>query len=119
VTQAPQYSVQSLQDLQNIPISPTSPTSLTHPEILNDVSSISRGNGLALVSHYNIRRVLDVFGSVSDRDLGAVGADITRIVDRKSQVPAARLDGNHSRPDPDHGEFLYRVCWQVSRSRSS
>jgi multidrug efflux pump subunit AcrB len=83
VTQSPQYDVQSLQDLQSIPIS--SP-SMTRPEILSDISNISRGSGLALVSHYNIRRVLDVFGSVEGRDLGAVGGDITRIVDanRKS-----------------------------------
>jgi len=50
------------------------------------VSSISRGSGLAVVSHYNIRRVVDVFGSVDGRDLGAVAGDIERIVDsnRKS-----------------------------------
>jgi multidrug efflux pump subunit AcrB len=83
VAQAPQYSVQSLQDLQNIPI--TAPAA-AHPEILSDVSSISRGAGLALVSHYNIRRVVDIFGSVDGRDLGAAAGDITRIVDanRKS-----------------------------------
>ncbi len=39
-----------------------------------------------MVSHYNIRRVIDIFGSVDGRDLGAVAGDITRIVDanRKS-----------------------------------
>ncbi|HEY3838554.1 MAG TPA: efflux RND transporter permease subunit, partial [Bryobacteraceae bacterium] len=85
VTQSPQYDVQSLQDLQSIPVSSAS---MTHPEILSDISRISRGSGLALVSHYNIRRVLDVFGSVEGRDLGAVGADISRIVDAdRKQLP--------------------------------
>jgi multidrug efflux pump subunit AcrB len=81
--QAPQYSVQSLQDLQNIPIATSAST---RPEILGDVSSIARGSGLAAVSHYNIRRVVDIFGSVDGRDLGAVAGDIQRIVDnsRKS-----------------------------------
>jgi multidrug efflux pump subunit AcrB len=81
--QAPQYSVQSLQDLQNIPIISSAST---RPEILGDVSSIARGSGMAAVSHYNIRRVVDIFGSVDGRDLGAVAGDITRIVDanRKS-----------------------------------
>jgi multidrug efflux pump subunit AcrB len=83
VTQSPQYDVQSLQDLQGIPLSSAT---MTHPEILNDVSTISRGNGLALVSHYNIRRVLDIFGSVEGRDLGAVGADLTRIVDSNRKL---------------------------------
>ena len=78
VAQAPQYSVQTLQDLQNIPI--TAPGA-TRPEILTNVSNITRGNGLAVVSHYNIRRVVDIFGSVDGRDLGGAAADITRIVD--------------------------------------
>jgi multidrug efflux pump subunit AcrB len=83
VAQAPQYSIQSLQDLQNIPI--TSPAKST-PETLSHLGAITRGNGSAVVSHYNIRRVVDIFGSVDGRDLGAVSGDITRIVDatRKS-----------------------------------
>ncbi len=83
VTQTPQYRINSLQDLQNVPI--TSPRS-ARPEILGDVSAISRGNGMAVVNHYNIHRVIDVFGSIEGRDLGSAGADITRIVDasRKS-----------------------------------
>ena len=35
-----------------------------------------------MISHYNTRRVVDIYGSVQDRDLGAVGRDIARIVDR-------------------------------------
>ena len=31
--------------------------------------------------HYNIRRVVDVYASIQGRDLGAVGRDVTRIVD--------------------------------------
>jgi multidrug efflux pump subunit AcrB len=78
VTQSPQYRIQSLQDLQNIPISGQR---ATRPEILSDVGSISRGQGMALVSHYNIRRILDIYGSVQGRDLGAVGHDINRVLD--------------------------------------
>jgi multidrug efflux pump subunit AcrB len=77
VTQTPQYTVQSLQDLQNVPI--TAPGA-AKPEILGDVSTISRGSGMAVVNHYNIKRVIDIFGSVEGRDLGAAGQDVTRIV---------------------------------------
>jgi multidrug efflux pump subunit AcrB len=85
VTQSPQYRIQSLQDLQNIPISGQK---ATRPEILSDVGAISRGQGMALVSHYNIRRILDIYGSVQGRDLGAVGRDINRIVDaNRSSLP--------------------------------
>jgi multidrug efflux pump subunit AcrB len=78
-TQTPQYRIQSLNDLQNIPI--TTPSSTTRPGILADVASITRASEMAVLSHYNIRRVVDVFGAVQDRDLGAVGRDIARIVD--------------------------------------
>ena len=78
ITQAPQYSIQSLQDLQNIPISGAT---TARPQLLGDMASIARSNGMAVISHYNTRRVVDIFGSVQDRDLGAVGRDIARIVE--------------------------------------
>src|SRR5262245_4554113 len=54
---------------------------MTRPGILADVASITRADEMQVVSHYNIRRVVDIYGAVQDRDLGAVGRDITRIVD--------------------------------------
>ena len=82
VVQAPQYTLTSLGDIQNIPISSSAAAATSKPEILGDVATTSRGAGLALVSHYNIQRVVDIFGSVQDRDLGGVAADINRIVDQ-------------------------------------
>jgi multidrug efflux pump subunit AcrB len=77
VTQTPQYDVQSLRDLQDTPID----SAASHPEILADVASIDRANEMEVISHYNIRRVVDVYASVEDRDLGAVGKDLARVVD--------------------------------------
>src|SRR3989440_3282330 len=77
-TQTPRYRIQSLPDIENIPVSP--PTA-TRPGILADVASITRASEMAVLSHYNIRRVVDIYGAVQDRDLGAVGRDIARIVD--------------------------------------
>jgi multidrug efflux pump subunit AcrB len=83
VTQTPQYSIQSLQDLQNTPLSAAT---AGRPEIVADVASVKRGNEMEVVNHYNIRRVVDIYAAVQGRDLGAVGRDVTRIVDanRKS-----------------------------------
>jgi len=83
VAQTPQYRVESLQDLQNTPI--TAP-STSRSGILADVASIQRGTEMEAVSHYNIRRIVEIYGAVQDRDLGSVGRDINRIVDanRKS-----------------------------------
>jgi multidrug efflux pump subunit AcrB len=75
--QAPQYDVQSLHDLRNIPITGSSGSKA----ILADVATISRSQEMAAVDHYNIRRVVDIYANVQGRDLGAVGRDITRIVD--------------------------------------
>ena len=78
VAQTPQYAVQSLQDLQN---SPLDAASATRPEILADVASVQRANEMEVVSHYNIRRVVDIYAAVQGRDLGAVGREVTHIVD--------------------------------------
>ncbi len=75
--QSPQYTMQSLQDLKGIPITASG---MTRPEILGDVASITRNNEMSVVSHYNIRRVIDIYAAVQDRDLGGVGSDVTRIV---------------------------------------
>jgi multidrug efflux pump subunit AcrB len=77
VTQAPQYDVESLQDLRNVPLTSRRAGA---SEILNDVASINRGSGMADVDHYNIQRVVDIYGGVDGRDLGAVGAEVERIV---------------------------------------
>jgi multidrug efflux pump subunit AcrB len=82
-TQTPQYRIQSLQDLQNMPI--TSAT-MKSPEILADVASITRSNEMAVLNHYNIRRIVDIYASVEDRDLGAVGSEIQRIVDANQSL---------------------------------
>src|SRR5260370_8589239 len=58
----------------------------TLPEILADVAFINRTKEMEVISHYNIRRVVDIYAAVQGRDLGAVGREVTRIVDanRKS-----------------------------------
>ena len=94
ISQTPQYRIQSLQDVGNIPIS--SPT-MIRPEILSDVASINRGSEMEVVSHYNIRRVVDIYGSVQDRDLGAVGRDVTRIVESEPEAAASGKFLPHSR----------------------
>jgi multidrug efflux pump subunit AcrB len=83
VTQTPQYDIQSGQDLQNIPISGPNQK---RPAILADVASIQRTSELASINHYNIRRVVDIYASVQDRDLGAVGREASRIVDANRKL---------------------------------
>ena len=79
VEQPPQYDVHSIQDLENIPL-PSRQRS--NPEILANVASINRSSEMEAVSHYNIRRVVDVYAAVQDRDLGAVAHEVQKIVDK-------------------------------------
>jgi len=83
VTQTPQYRVQSLQDLQNTPITASGNP---RPGILANVASIHRSNEMQVISHYNIRRIVEIYGAVQDRDLGAVGRDVNRIVDANRRM---------------------------------
>jgi len=83
--QTPQYRVQSLQDLENVPVTGESNA---RPQILTNVASIERGVGMATVSHYNIAPVIDLYGSVQGRDLGAVARAIDGIVkDARPHAP--------------------------------
>jgi multidrug efflux pump subunit AcrB len=80
--QTPQYHMDSLQDIQNIPINSSLAASRATPEVLGDLTSIERSHEMAVVSHYNIRRVIDIYAAVQDRDLGAVAKDVEAIVNR-------------------------------------
>jgi multidrug efflux pump subunit AcrB len=77
ISQTPQYRIQSLQGVGNIPLTSTA---MARPEILSEVASLRRGNEMEAIDHFNIRRVVDIYGSVQDRDLASVGRDITRII---------------------------------------
>jgi CzcA family heavy metal efflux pump len=85
VVQNPQYGVQSGQDIKNIPLSSSDQT---HQDLLTDVSTIHRTMEPGSINHYNIRRVVDIYGAIQGRDLGAVGREVNRIVDRhKKDLP--------------------------------
>ena len=102
VAQTPQYRMQSMQDLENIPLTAAGDPK---PEILGDVASIRRGHEMAVISEYNIRRVIDIYGAVQDRDLGSVARDVETIV-------------AHNRKNLPRGTFI-TVRGQVQTMRSS
>ena len=79
VAQPPQYDIGSIQDLENIPLASANQR---NPEILGDVASVERANEMEAVTHYNIRRTVDVYAAVQDRDLGAVARDVSKIVNK-------------------------------------
>ena len=85
-TQTPQYRTASIQDLENTPVTGTNPNS--PPSLMANLVSMQRGSGMAVVSHYNVAPVIDIFGSVDGRDLGGVSRDINKIIASASkQLP--------------------------------
>jgi CzcA family heavy metal efflux pump len=90
VAQTPQYKMDTMQDLQNIPIdratrSTPGAAAPANPEILSDLAGVTRGHEMEVVNHYNIRRVVDVYANVQDRDLGGVSRQITKILDANAK----------------------------------
>jgi multidrug efflux pump subunit AcrB len=109
MTMTPQYTVDSLDALRNIPLAGTSagagagvvagagtaagaspgvPGAGTS-QILGSLGTLDRGSQEAVVSHYNVQPVIDIFGSVQGRDLGGVAREITGLVDQaRGSLPA-------------------------------
>jgi multidrug efflux pump subunit AcrB len=85
-TQTPQYRADTLQDLVNIPVTGSDASAL--PSLTASLVSVQRGAGMAVVSHYNVAPVVDIFGTAAGRDLGGVAGDINKIINAtRQQLP--------------------------------
>ncbi len=51
-------------------------------QILGNMASVTRGSEMAVVTHYNIVPVIDIYGNVQGTDLRSVAVKIQKIVDR-------------------------------------
>jgi CzcA family heavy metal efflux pump len=75
--QTPQYRNDSFEAVETTPVS----TADGRPQLLSNVSEISRGTGPVNITHYNVARTYDVQLNVQDTDLGSVSAAVRKIVD--------------------------------------
>jgi multidrug efflux pump subunit AcrB len=82
VMQTPQYQMDSLNALRNMPI--TSAASST-PQILGAIADIERSTRNAVVSQYNILPMVQIFATTQGRDLGAVAADVQKVLDEMAK----------------------------------
>ncbi|HZR26825.1 MAG TPA: efflux RND transporter permease subunit [Vicinamibacterales bacterium] len=102
-TQTPQHRVDSIEDINAIPLAPSTPGS--KPQVLEALASMKREQHLAVVTHYNVQPVVDIFGAVQGRDLGGVAREMQPILDA-------------SKPDLPRGSQLV-VRGQVDTMQSS
>jgi multidrug efflux pump subunit AcrB len=76
---APEYRLTSLNALEALPVSAGQPGA-ANGQLLTNLASFTRTNSQPIYSHYNILPVVDVFGGISNRDLGGVLSDIKPII---------------------------------------
>ena len=85
VAQMPQYRIDSVSALSNVPITSSDTQG---PQYLGGLASITPGPSPGVVSHYNVQPVIDIYGAIQGRDLGAVAKNIQNILtDTKHSVP--------------------------------
>jgi multidrug efflux pump subunit AcrB len=96
VTMVPQYDMYSLNTLANIPLSTrgahiggnATNGRMTPQLLLGDLSTFHRTTQQAVVSHYNVQPVLDIFASVDGKDLGTVAGEVQKKVNAiESSLP--------------------------------
>jgi len=79
--QTPQYQIDTLPALQNLPINASGgPTT-----VLGGIANIRRTHSNAVVSQYDISPMVQIYATTQGRDLGAVSADIQKIIARNDK----------------------------------
>ncbi|MFN6484731.1 MULTISPECIES: efflux RND transporter permease subunit [unclassified Nostoc] len=79
--QVPQYKLNSLEKIQNTPVANGSSSS----QLLSNLAVVKRGKAPAVVNHYNVQPVFNIYANVQGRDLGGVASDIYKIVGQFQQ----------------------------------
>ena len=75
----PEHEINSLDALLSLPVGLRSSED-SGSQILAGLATVTRTNGPAVISHYNVSPVVDVFGGVDGRDLGGVLREIEPLV---------------------------------------
>lgn len=78
VAQTPQYQMATVSDLANVPVTPAAGGALVQP--LGGLGQITRAADSAVVTHYDIQPVVDVYATTQGRDLGGVARDIRKVI---------------------------------------
>ncbi|HVE41942.1 MAG TPA: efflux RND transporter permease subunit [Planctomycetota bacterium] len=81
IVQTPQHAIDSIEKLGITPVATRSGHDL---QLLGNLASAERRSGTAVVNHYNVQPVFDVYAAVEGRDLAAVAREVDRIVEELS-----------------------------------
>jgi multidrug efflux pump subunit AcrB len=102
--QTPTYNMDSSAALMNTPIHAGKGD---NTQLLGNVATVKRGLTSAIVSHYNVQPVYDVFANVQDRDLGGVAADVDKVIaEYSSKLPAGSVIDTRGQVETMRASFL-------------
>ena len=102
----PEHRMDSLSALNSVPINASQPGK-GDVELLANLADFRRTTGPAVISHYNIIPVIDVYGGVSGRDLGGVLHDLKPIVARaEKDLPRGSFIMVRGQADTMHSSFM-------------
>jgi len=87
--QYPEKSVKTVADLRDLPLRGTAGKAITS---LDAVADISRVQAPTEISHYGLRKVVDVYVNLESEDLGRIGTDIERVVAETKLPTGVRVD---------------------------
>lgn len=77
VAQTPQYWLDSMSQLANTPVTGSGSNQM---QVLGGLGTIKLENSPAVVSHYAIEPVYDIYASIQGRDLGGAAVDIQHLI---------------------------------------
>ncbi len=81
----PQYKMATVDALTSTPLTITGPGA---PQLFGNLATLSRGVSPAVVNHYNVAPVFDVYASADRRDLGGVAKEVDAIMAKaKADLP--------------------------------
>ena len=84
--QTPTYRIDSFDAMQRTPIS--APGGAGSIQLLGNLATLKRDSSRAIVNHYNVQPVYDIFANVDLRDLGGVANEIDKIL-KSTKTPKA------------------------------
>jgi multidrug efflux pump subunit AcrB len=83
--QTPQYKVDSIDALQSTAIAVGGQSA---PQLLSNLATVQRRSEMAVVNHYNVQPVFDVYANVQDSDLGSVARGVKQVIaEVQAQLP--------------------------------
>ena len=111
--QTPQYEINSVDALRATPISTTAGSTQT----LGNLAQFSRIQGVANITHYDVKRTFDVQMNIDQSDLGAVADHIDDIVnDMRRTAPRGttiRIKGQAESMQSSFGGLRYGLIFAI------